>query len=861
MSQRRGKQLLPRGLWRLLLHPWIWRMAWRDSARERKRLAVFAASIVIGVGALVTIHALRVSLESGLALQERELLGSDLQAGARQPLDRATLRRIVAGKVVDYAYEISFSSMLRFPASDQARLVQVRSSSGQYPFYGAVGIEPAGAWAAMGGAAPVIFLESALMAQFGLEVGDPVLLGEAELTITGEVTKPAPRIGRFAGFAPGAYVNPAALEASALLERTSLTWHYVHLRLAEGVEAAVLSKRLEEAFPEVGFRFETPESRREQLGEVLDRFEQFLSLIALFSLVLGAIGVASAMQAQVRRREKSIAILRCLGAPPQAAFAIYLVQAAMLGWLGSLFGAVLAVGLHLGIVGFFQESLPVTLALWPDAAVVLRTTLVGFVACIGFALIPLQQVRRITPLAVLRTAAGAEGGRRSLWKVAPVVLFLLAMLTLLAMLGSASPVRGALLALSLVVVFLLLTLLATGLIWLAQRLARGPINYPLRQGLSNLFRPNNQTLLFVVSLGLGVFLLTLTTLLRTLLLDQISEAASGEGPNIFLVDVQADQVAGVSSLLEAQSLPVLESAPMVTMRLSAINGVEASELRASQAVPGWILRRQFRSSYRDELNRTEKELAGVWPPVDWMGEGPIPLSLEQGIAEDLKVSLGDRIRLDVQGISLETEVSHLREVDWSQFNLNFFMLFPSGVLEEAPGFHVVTTRIPEGTSSGSLQAAVAEGFQNVSVIDLSSILETVLTLLERISQAVQVLSLFTLAAGLCILLGIFLNGRAQRRYEAVLLRTLGASARQLRLIFMVEFGALGLLAALAGGGLAVLAYFPLAHFAFSLDPVLPLLPLLCLLLAAAILSILMGAGLTRGLSGTSPLAILRQEKC
>lgn len=859
MSAAAIKSALPRQLWRLLLHRWIWRMAWRDTRRERKRLAVFAASIVVGVGALVTIHALRASLEAGVALQARELLGSDLQLGARQPLDRAALARVFGDDVARVAYETSFSSMLRFPTAESARLVQVRSSSGEYPFYGAVEVEPAGAWAAMGGEVPVIFLETALLEQFGVEVGDPVILGQVELTITGEVTKAAPRIGRFAGFAPGAYINPAALEASELLERTSLARHYAHLQLAEDADAEALTERLRAAFPALGLRFETPTSRREQLGEILDRFEQFLSLIALFSLVLGAIGVASAMQAQVRRRQQSIAILRCLGAPTQAAFAIYLVQASVLGLIGSMLGAVLATGLHAGIVGGFQQALPVALALWPEWAVVVRTTLVGFIACIGFALLPLQQVRHIAPLVALRATVGATGRRRALRQAAPVVVFLLAMLTLLAVLSSASPARGILLALGFVLVFLMLALLAGGLIWLARRLARGPVNYLTRQGLSNLFRPHNQTLLFVVSLGLGIFLLTLTLLLRTLLLDQIKVAESGQGPNIFLVDVQPDQVDGVRALLQDLSLPALESSPMVTMRLSGINGVDASELQRKDAVPGWILRRQFRSTYRNTLNATEVSLSGVWPPQDWSGEAPIPLSLESGMAKDLNVGLGDRLRIDVQGMPLETQVTHLREVDWAQFNLNFFMIFPEGVLEDAPGFHVVTTRIPETTSSGALQAAVAASFQNVSVIDLSSILKTVQTLLGRISQAVQVLSLFTLAAGGCILVGVLLNGREQRRYEAVLLRTLGATTRQLRTIFSVEFGALGLLAALAGGGLAVLAYYPLARFAFSLEPVIPVAPLTGLLVTACLFSILLGAVLSRGITRASPLAILRSE--
>jgi putative ABC transport system permease protein len=565
------------------------------------------------------------------------------------------------------------------------------------------------------------------------------------------------------------------------------------------------------------------------------------------------------MQAQVRRRQQSIAILRCLGAPPQAAFAIYLIQASVLGLVGSILGAALAVGIHIGIVAVFQGALPVALAVVPECGVVFRTTFVGFLACVGFALLPLQQVRDIEPLAVLRAVDGGGEGKRRLRRALPIIGFLLGLLSLLAVLSSASFSRGILLAFGFVVVFLTLALLARGLIALARRLARAPVNYLTRQGISNLFRPNNQTLLFVISLGLGIFLLSLTLLLRALLLDQIAVAEAGNGPNVFLVDVQPDQVAGVAELLQEQSLPVLESAPMVTMRIAAINGVGTSELRKNDAVPGWVLRRQFRSSYRNELNATEIGLGGVWPPADWTGEEPIPLSLEIGMAEDLDVGLGDRIRIDVQGLPLETEVTHLREVDWAQFNLNFFMIFPNGILEDAPGFHVLTTRIPDGETSGTLQSVVATDFQNVSVIDLTSILETVQTLLSRIAQAVQVLSLFTIAAGCCILVGIFLNGREQRRYEAVLLRTLGATTRQLRTIFSVEFGALGLLAALAGSGLAILAYYPLARFVFSLEPVFPLISLGALLVGACLLSVLMGAWLSRGITRASPLAILRSE--
>ena len=859
MSQPLDAPHWPRGYCRLLIHSWIWKMAWRDSRRERKRLAVFAGSIVIGICALVTIHALRATMEDGVALQSRELLGSDLQIVSRQPLDRELIELTLDDVLEAVDYETVFTTMLRFAEVDQARLVQVRASGGHYPFYGTMDVEPASAWERMRGDAPVIYMEAPLLEQFGATVGSYVILGEALLPVTARVVKPAPRVGRFGVFAPDVYVNAAALEASELMAQASLARYYTHLRLINGADPDAVADRVRAVSARAGLRFETPVSRQEQVGDVLDRFEQFLSLLALFSLILGAIGVASAMQAQIARRQPSIAILRCLGVPPRAAFMIYLIQAAVLGLVGTFVGVLLAVLLHVGVVGAFQDVLPIALTLVPDGGVVLRTALIGLAACIGFALLPLQQIRDIPPLAVLRASVNPARRKRMRMRALPIYVFLFAVLVVISVLSSTNLWQGFLLPIGLVVVFLLLALVGQGLIRVARQIARGPIGYIARQGISNLFRPNNQTLVFVVSLGLGILLLSLTLLLRALLVDRIEQVTQANGPSIFLVDVQADQVEGVGSLLKSWNLPVLESAPMVTMRVQAIEAVGAAELRRQESVPGWILRREFRSSYRDHLNATETEVAGIWPPEDWRGEEPVPLSLEVGLAEDMGVAIGSRLTIDVQGMPLETEVTHLRRVDWSQFNLNFFMLFPSGVLEGAPGFHVVTTRIPEGQSSGQFQGAVAYKFQNVSVIDLSSILATVRNVLSRVSQGIHLLSLFTVGAGLCILVGIFLNGREQRRHEAVLLRTLGASTRQLRMIFCIEFGALGLLAALAGGLLAVAAYVPLAHYAFSLTPVFPVASLLTLLLAACGLSVLMGALLSRGTTSAPPLSILQKE--
>ncbi len=846
-------------LWRLLLQPWIWLMAWRDTRRERRRLAIFTVSIVIGITALVTVHALRDSFERGFALQARALLGSDLQISSRSPLERAKLERLLTNTAEAISHEITFTTMLGFANGESARLVQLRVIEGGFPFYGEVTSEPSAAWRELRGADPVVITEPALLDQFGLSIGERVELGQASLAIGGTVLQAAPRSGRFAGFAPDVYTNRAGLEASGLLGHTALASYHAHIQLAADVDVDALMEILTEAFPSGAIDLETPDSRREQLGRILDRVESFLGLLATFSLILGAIGVAGALNAQIRRRQSSIAILRCLGAPAKAATAIYGVQAGVLGGFGTLAGVLLGTGFHALLIILFRDALPLELGFMPSPQVLILSATVGFATCLGFALLPLLQIAAIAPLQVLRPQSNTSSKRLPSIRLLAVCLGLFGLLVLLATLSSASLLRGVAMAGAWVVLLLLLALVGKLAIVIA-RFGRGrPFGFAVRQGVANLFRPFNHTLLLVVALGLGIFLLSVTLHLRAWMLEQLDFAA-GSGPNLYLVDIQADQVADVRAILNDNGLPVLESAPMVAMRLLSIRGESVRDLAGEDRIPPWVLRREFRSSYRTELNATEKGVAGIWPPTEWDGTEPIPLSLETGVAEDLGVDLGDSMELDIQGVSMTVVVSHLREVDWSRFNLNFFMLFPPGVLEGAPGFHVVTTAIPEGMTSGRVQAVLARSLPNVSVIDLTQILQTITDILKRMGQAVQVLALFTLAAGLCILVGVLLNNAEERQREAALLRTLGASSAQLRTILRVEFGSLGLLAAVVGGGLALVGHWLLLRFAlhataYSFD----WLAAAGLALGSVLLAIVIGNGLCRGVCNTPALESIRSN--
>ena len=847
---------LPRSLWAALVHPWTWRMAWRDSRTQRQRLAIFSLAIVAGIAALVAIHSLKASVQTGIVTQAKSLLGSDLQVSSRKPIpgDAEATLTAQAGRV---SRETSFSSMLYFPGADSARLVQVRGLEGDYPFYGKVETTPAEAWRQLR-AGPGILLEAALLDQFGAKVGDMVKLGSTELPILGVVNKPAPRSSRFSGFAPEAYVRLADLAGTDLLGTTSLAFHHMHLELPAGADAREVKRAVVAAFPDAPWRIETPEDRRDSLGDSLDNFQQFLGVIALVALVLGAIGVAGAVHAHVSRRVPTVAILRCLGCPGDLAFGIYFAQALVLGALGALLGAGIGIALHLGVISFFRDSLPIAVDLSPEWLVVAQTTAAGFAVCCGFALVPLLRVRRIPPAATLRDGAALDGtGRaRGAWLV---YLFLAGLLMLLATLNASNWKRALGMVGGLAIAFGVLVAIARGLAVAARRVVRPSWPYLLRQGISNLHRPHNQTLLFLLSLGLGTFLLVTILLAGNLLTQRLTLAKFAESPNVYLVDVQPDQVEGAGALIRSLKLPLLESAPMVTMRIQSVRGVPVRELEKQGGVPKWVLQREFRSSYRDHLNPTETIVAGEWFTRVPDPNGTVPLSLEAEIAKDLRVAIGDELTLDVQGVPVRARITSLRKVDWSRFNLNFFMIFPPGVLEGAPGFHVLTTRVPAGLSSGELQRSFVRQFPNISVIDLTLILETVRGILEKISRVISVLAGFTVLAGLPILIGTLLNGRDQRLRESVLLRTLGASAKQVRTILIVEYATLGALSALAGICLAIAANVALAVFVFKAAP-WPDPGLLAIAFATSTgLAILGGLALSRGVCRHPPLEVLRSS--
>lgn len=846
---------LPRSLWTALFHSWVWRMAWRDSRSQRLRLLVFSLAIVSGIAALTAIYSLKASVEKGISSEAKSLLGSDLKISSKKEFVDEELARLTE-KAEGFSRETSFPTMMRFLPElpdGGSRLMQMRGIEGEYPFYGKVETRPADAWERLqaAGAESGVLLEPAVLDQFGAKIGDEVKVGKIRLKILGVIDKPAPQSSRFSGFAPEAYVRLADLESAGLLGTKSMASFTVHLQMDGGVYADDLKDRVRQDFPEVVWRLETPEDRRENLGDALDNFQQFLGLIALASLALGAIGVAGAVHAHVTRRIPTVAILRCLGCPGHLAFGIYFAQAIALGLFGALLGAGLGIGLQMGLIAAFQDQLPVSVAAVPEWKIAAQTTAMGFAVCCGFALLPLLRIREISPAVTLRNGARLKGG---VLRALPVYALLVALLFAVAYANDPNWKSALALVGGMVIAFLALIGVAKVLMWLARKLVGKGWPYLIRQGVSNLYRPGNQTLLFLLSLGLGTFLLVTVLSVGNLLTDRLTLDQAGNSPNLYLIDVQPDQEAGVREILENGGLPVLESSPMVTMRIESIRGVPVAE---AKDVPKWVARREFRSSYRDYLNPTETLVAGTLATERADPDKVVPISLEEKIARDMGVGIGDEMTLDVQGISIRTKVTSLRRVDWSQFNLNFFMIFPPGVLEDAPGFHVVTTRTPSPAASGDLQRELVDSYANVTAIDLTQILESVRDILGKISAVVSVLAGFTVLAGLPILIGTLLNGRDVRLKESMLLRTLGASSRQVRMILLIEYTTLGLLSALTGVLLAVAANAALAMLVFKAEPWPDAGLVLWAVGIVTGISVLGGLLVSRGVTNNPPLEVLR----
>ncbi len=848
----------------------LFKLAWRDGLASRGQLLLTSLAIVAGVAALAATGSLGRGLRAAIDAQARALLGADLVVESRAAPD-AESEAYLAAMGGERAREIAFASMLAVPGPDAAsvrasRLVTVRAVESGYPFYGEVVTQPPDARAALADGDHVL-VEESLLLQFGLAPGDAVRLGRKTFRVAGALRELPGESAAVALLSPRVLVSLDGLADTGLLGPGSLARYRTHFRYPEGTDVEALAASHRAELRALRMNEDTVGERRREMGRALENVGGFLRLTGLVALLLGAIGVASALHALVRRKLPVVAVLRCLGAGSGLGLGVFLVQGLAVGLAGSVTGALLGAALQAALAGLVRDFLPVATTTvgvqWPEIALAAG---IGAALSTLCTLVPLLAVRRVAPLGVLR-AVEPETGRRdpARWLA---LLTLVGLVVALAVALAGRREHGLGFVAAVLVAALALALVAKGLMALTKRALALPaarnLPFALRQGLASLHRPGNRTVRLLVALGLGAFLLLSLDFARGSLLGQIKIAGAKDRPNLLFFDVQDDQVADLRQRLATLGAPPVAEAPIVTMRLASLKDRPVEELMRdrSTGIPGWTLRREYRSSYRAAPAPTEKIVAGEWV-ADFASTGApdevVPISMEQDLAGDLRLQLGDELVWDVQGVPVRTRLASLRQVEWQRMSPNFFVLFPPGVLDAAPKFHVLAARAEDPALNARVQREVVATFGNVSVIDLGLVIASLDTVFARAETAVRFIAAFTLITGIVVLAGALAAGRDQRVREAVLLRTLGASAGQVRAGLACELLAVGLLAGTAGALLALGGGAAAATYLFKTTPVLPIAPLLATIATVTTLTVVAGLLTQRGIARRPPLETLRNE--
>ena len=884
-------------------------VAWRESRTARRRLLLYMSSISLGVAALVAIDSFSNNTIRSVHEQSRALLGGDVMATRNAVATPAvdSLLDSLRTHGIPYSTSTNFVSMALVPRSGGTRLVQVHAVAEGYPFYGRIVTEPATAYPELEDGHNAV-VDPALIVTLDAHIGDTLSLGTAKFVITGTLKSVPGDVGISAAIGPRVYIPERFVRETGLLvfgSRVEYEWLF---KLPPTQESSAFVRAFSKRFAQGangGMRGAGYNETR--LAGAIDQLHDYLAVVGLVALLLGGIGVASGVHAFVMRKIDPVAILRCLGATSWQVLSIYTAQAALMGLVGAAAGAVLGVAIQFLMPLAVRDFLPV------DVNVTLAPTAIALGLAIGvwvallFAMRPLIALRRVSPLQALRRESDSDALRRSRRDPLRILLSLAiaASVLWLGMSRANTWRRGLGFTFAIAAAIGVLWASAAALSWVARRGLRPTWPFPIRQGIASLYRPGNQTRAVVLALGFGVFLMGTLYQAQYNILRSLGLRLGEARANVVFFDVQENQRPGIDSIVHAARLELIDETPIVPMRVASINGKAVTDLLAQaereraaarrrrgqlaetdsvkdstatdsagpprergggqqtgggtgerRASP-WALRREFRSTYRDTITESEHLVAGRWfsHRADSLGE----VSLEQDVARELGVKMNDTVTWNIQGVLIPTVVTSLRDVRWQSFAPNFFAVFDPKSLESAPKQFAILVRAPGPKEIAHLQRDVVAAYPSVSSLDLTLIQQTVTNVLGKVTMAIRFLALITLALAVPVLFSAVAATRRERLREGVLLKTLGATKRQIGRIMLAEYALLGTLGAVTGVVLSTLAGWALMHWIFKM----PFLPAFVPagLVAGAMIGLAVGIGLLTGrdVFAETPMAALRES--
>ncbi|MGE0844731.1 MAG: ABC transporter permease [Flavobacteriaceae bacterium] len=780
------------------------RFALRELRGGLSGFGVFIACIVIGVAAIAGVNSVSRALVGGLVSEGGAILGGDVsaslihrQAGAGERAELAALGRL------------SVAATLRGMARAQGAqtLVEIKAVDDAYPLYGALALRDAAPPPGLGikdghfGA----YVEPGLLERLGTDIGSTVAVGDAVLEIRGVIDSEPDRLAGGIGFGPRLMVSLDGLEATGLVQPGSLVrWRYrVALPAGSGdgdVEAAMV--RLERDLGREGFRIEARTDAAPGLRSRIERFTQFLTLVGLTALIVGGVGIANAVRAHLDGRRGTIATLKALGGTGGFVTAVYLIQIGIIAAGATLLGAALGAFAPMGAQALARMLLPVSVAahgVFPGELAL--AALFSMITTFAFAIWPLGRVRLVPVSAIFRDSVETRPCPVPPSFVAAAAIAALALAAMVLLLSADKRVAlifmGAMAA-SLV----LLWGVGYGVKWLARNAGR-PRSAVRRLALANIHRPGALTGSIVLSLGLGLTLLVALSLIDTGLRRQLMTTIPDKAPSFFFVDVPRQEAEGLRGLIStAAPASRVEEVPMLRGQLLELGGVSTDRIEASPDTE-WALRGDRGITYSATLPENSTLVEGEWWPADYSGE-PL-VSFEADLARAFGVGIGDMVKVNVLGREIEARIANTRSVDWASLGINFVMVFSPNTFAGAPHMMLATVTLPDADAAAesAIAAAVARAYPSITSIRIKEALDAVNSLVEKLAWAVRAASGVALVAAMLVLAGALAASHRHRIADAVILKMLGASRRQLLAAYFLEFAGIGAVTAafaLAAGG-------------------------------------------------------------
>lgn len=764
-----------------------WALALREMRGGLRGLRLLIICLFLGVTELAAAGSLGQAITAALDSRGREILGGDIELSVAQR-DATAAERSAFARIGTLSKTIRMRAMASRLDGNASVLAELKSVDPNWPLYGTLKLAP-GALGARPARLDTV-IAPALAERLSLRVGDRIRVGSARLRVIGLIADEPDRVGEGFTLGPTILVSPEGLAATQLVQPGSLYTTRYRIRLAGHRDAHAIAVQLDQRFHDANWEVTDRTNAARGLRRFIDQLGQFLVLVGLTALIVAGIGVGNGVASWLDQRRSGIATLKILGASSGMIFRIYLVQVALVAAAAILAGLVAGAVVPALIGRLAGDALPVApeFALYPVP--LLTSAAYGVLAVLLFSLSPLARAGEVGPATIFR--ARIEPFGRPRWRVLVPMAGAGLGIAALAIGTARAPMLSAEFLAGTVAVFALL-----GAIGWAVRRGASALPHPrrplLRLAIANLHRPAAQTDRLIVALGLGLTLFVMLAVLQSNLASQIEKTVPARAPNFFALDIPLDGIDRFRALVRAKAPEaVIDSVPSLRGTVVAVRGVRVADMKP---IPkgAWILNGDRALTYAARLPQSNEIVAGRWWPADYAG--PPLVSIEEQAAKALQLKPGDTMTISVLGVEMETRIASIRRVNWETMGFNFGIIFAPGTLEAAPHSYMATIALPDRREA-AVNRAVIDAFPSVSLIRVKDVVGQISTIFGQLATAIRAAASVTLAAGTAVLIGAIAASRRARLYDAVLLKLLGASRRQILAAQAIEYA---LLAAIIAG--------------------------------------------------------------